>query len=79
MGDGEVYTTFWYVVFFFASMRLCSSSFFSNIQQAAATDGDPNLLTEAWEAAISKPVYWVDQRQVVARVQRALHIRGFME
>ncbi|XP_037501282.1 arylsulfatase I [Rhipicephalus sanguineus] len=46
--------------------------------QAAATDADPNLLSEAWDAAISK-LDMVDQCQLVARARHAVQDRGFLE
>uniref|UniRef100_A0A224Z251 Uncharacterized protein n=1 Tax=Rhipicephalus zambeziensis TaxID=60191 RepID=A0A224Z251_9ACAR len=46
--------------------------------QAAAPDADQDLLSEAWEAAISQPDL-VDQRQLVARARRAVQARGFLE
>ncbi|XP_065288040.1 uncharacterized protein [Dermacentor albipictus] len=46
--------------------------------QLIATDADPNLLAETWEAEISKPDL-VDQRELVARARRAIQARGFLE
>ncbi|KAH7956380.1 hypothetical protein HPB52_008747 [Rhipicephalus sanguineus] len=46
--------------------------------QAAATDADPNLLTEAWESAMSKPDL-VDERKLVGRARRDSQARWFYE